>query len=342
MPAIPDATAWLVLLACVSLAGTLVAYRYALWRDLLDHPGERRSHFVATPRGGGIGIVIALLAAMGLLAFRDHAQAIDMALAAAGLLLVAGIGWLDDHRPLTPWSRLAVHAIASGLLAVIAFRSGGQVLPALFAFALAMVLVNIWNFMDGIDGIASLQALVVAVACALLASDASARWLSLALGAACVGFLPMNLLRARIFLGDVGSGALGYLLALTMMLAATGKDGGTLPSTWGLLLLPASAFFLDAALTLGARIVRGERWWTPHVGHAYQRWARMLGSHWPVTFAYATWAIAGCVLALANQDAAGASIMYVGSAWYLGGGILWLWFQSYCGRRSGLPGKESE
>jgi UDP-N-acetylmuramyl pentapeptide phosphotransferase/UDP-N-acetylglucosamine-1-phosphate transferase len=342
MSAIPDASIWLVLLACISLAGTLVAYRYALWRDLLDHPGERRSHTVATPRGGGVGIVIALLVAMGLLAFRDHAQAIAMVLAATGLLLVAGIGWVDDHRPLTPWSRLAVHAIASGLLATIVFRAGGLVLPALFAFALAMVLVNIWNFMDGIDGIASLQALVVAVACALLADDASARWLSLALGAACAGFLPMNLPRARIFLGDVGSGALGYLLALAIVLAATGESGGMLPSTWVLLLLPASAFFLDAALTLGSRIVRGERWWTPHVGHAYQRWARMLGSHLPVTFAYAAWAIAGCVLALASQDAAGASIMYVGGAWYLGGGILWLWCQSYSGRRSGLPGKQSE
>ena len=342
MRAILDTAAWLVVLAGISLAGTLAAHRYASWRDLLDHPGERRSHGVATPRGGGVGIVLALLAAMGVLAFRDHAQAIGMALAATGLLLVAGIGWLDDHRPLTPWSRLAVHAIASCLLAVVAFRAGGHLAPALFAFALAMVLVNIWNFMDGIDGIASLQALVVAIGCALLANDVPARWLSLALGAACAGFLPMNLPRARIFLGDVGSGALGYLLALAMMLAAIGEGRATSPSTWMLLLLPASAFLLDASLTLGSRIVRGERWWTPHVGHAYQRWARRLGSHQPVTFAYAAWAIAGCVLALASQDRAGASIMYIGSAWYLWGGILWLRFQSSCGRRSGLPGKQSE
>src|SRR3546814_17971989 len=73
------------------------------------------------------------------------------------LLRVAGIGWLDDHRPLTPWSRLAVHAVASCLLGIVAIGAGGQFASALFAFVLAMVLVNIWNFMDGIDGIAALQ-----------------------------------------------------------------------------------------------------------------------------------------------------------------------------------------
>jgi UDP-N-acetylmuramyl pentapeptide phosphotransferase/UDP-N-acetylglucosamine-1-phosphate transferase len=338
---LPGATAWLALLAGISLLGTVIARRYALRRDLLDHPGERRSHVVSTPRGGGIGIVFAMLVAMGALAWRDHGQAAAMALAATGLLLVAGIGWLDDHRPLSPWPRLAVHAIAACLLGAVAYRASGQAEAALFAFALAMVLVNIWNFMDGIDGIASLQALVVACACALLARDPSSRWLSLALAAACLGFLPMNLPRARIFLGDVGSGALGYILALAMVLAATGTGRPASLSTWMLVLLPASAFLVDAALTLVSRIVRGERWWTPHVGHAYQRWARVVGSHWPVTFAYAVWAAAAGVLACMSRDWSEPSIMYVGSAWYLGGGILWLWFQLHHDHRSGLPGKKS-
>src|SRR5690606_4329325 len=168
MHGLPATAGWLVLLAGISLAGTLAARRYAIGRELLDHPGERRSHVVATPRGGGIGIVLAMLVAMGLLAFEDRSQAVAMALSAAGLLLVAGIGWLDDHRPLSPWSRLVVHAVAACLLGVVAIGAGGQLALALFAFVLAMVLVNIWNFMDGIDGIAALQALVVAGACALL------------------------------------------------------------------------------------------------------------------------------------------------------------------------------
>ena len=327
MPSTSGVAGWMALLFCISLAGTLAARRYALWRDLLDHPGERRSHVVSTPRGGGIGIVLALLVALVVVACRNHHQAVAMVLAATGLLLVAGIGWLDDHRPLTPWSRLVVHAFAAGLLGVLAYRASGQLPAALIAFALAMVLVNIWNFMDGIDGIAAMQALIVACAFALLARDPLSRWASMALAAACLGFLPLNLVKARIFLGDVGSGALGYGIALAMTLSATGSDA-TSPSTWALLLLPLSAFLLDALLTLASRIVRGERWWTAHVGHAYQRWARVLGRHWPVTLAYTLWAMAGSILAWLVSDRSEATIMAACVTWYLGGGIPWLWFQS--------------
>src|SRR5690606_36449123 len=152
-------------------------------------------------------------------------QAVALTAAGIGLLLVAGIGWLDDHRPLSPWSRLAVHALTAGLLAGVAWHASGQPAVSIVAFALAMALVNIWNFMDGIDGIAATQALVVACACALPGSDPLVRCLARALAAACLGFLPLNLLRARIFLGDVGSGALGYALALVMALAIGAASG---------------------------------------------------------------------------------------------------------------------
>lgn len=329
---------WLLFFFGLSLAGTLYARGYAAKRDLYDHPGERRSHVVPTPRGGGIGIVLAGLVAMLVVAWVVPGQAGVMIAAGAGLLLVAAIGWLDDHRPLPAWPRLVVHAMTALLLAAIAWRASGQVPVALGTFLLAMVLVNIWNFMDGIDGIAATQAVVVACACALLAQGQLVYWLSLALAAACLGFLPMNLVRARIFLGDVGSGALGYLLALVMLLAAL-ELGPARPGTWIVLLLPPSAFLLDATLTLGARMVRGERWWTPHVGHAYQRWADRSGRHWPVTLAYTLWAIAGSVLALWARDRPIAFIMSTGIAWYLGGGIPWLWLQSR--RNKGLPGKRN-
>src|SRR3546814_12342328 len=84
-----------------------------------------------------------------------------------------------------------------------------------------------------------------------------------------------------MFLGEVGSGALGYALALVIVLAAGGSGEASSPAAWMLLLLPPSAFLVDAALTLAARIFRGERWWTPHVAHAYQRWAKALGRHFP-------------------------------------------------------------
>lgn len=334
---------WLASCFGIALGGAFVARRYALWRDLVDHPGERRSHSVATPRGGGIGIVLALFVALAVAACRVPQQAVALTVAGIGLLLVAGIGWLDDHRPLSPWSRLAVHALAAALLAGVAWHASGQPAVALAAFVLAMVLVNIWNFMDGIDGIAATQALVVACACALSSPDPLARWLALALAAACLGFLPLNLVNARIFLGDVGSGALGYALALVMTLviaAASGTGPEPSVSAWLLVLLPPAAFLVDASLTLATRIVRREHWWTAHVGHAYQRCSRRIGRHWPVMLGYTAWAVAGAVLALSIHDRPVALMISAGIAWYLGGGILWLWLQSRCSK--GLPGKKNE
>src|SRR5690349_3648891 len=104
---------WLVVHFCIGVAGTWLARRYALMRSLIDQPGERRSHSVATPRGGGIAIVISLLVAAVALGVRQPEQAPLMLAFGIGLLMVAGIGWVDDHRPLSPWIRLGVHALAS-------------------------------------------------------------------------------------------------------------------------------------------------------------------------------------------------------------------------------------
>ncbi len=284
MPPLP---LWAVAHFLVAALGTWLARHYALRRQLLDQPGERRSHSTVTPRGGGIGIVAALLLGVGWLAFvpaQSHRESMGFGI---GLVLVAGIGWLDDHRPLSPWPRLAVHAVAAALLAWSTWRGGGAWWLALAAFLAAMALTNIWNFMDGIDGIAASQAMIAAVSVVPLLRGSPPGWLALALFAACCGFLPFNFPRARIFLGDVGSGALGYALAALLSSAAMRS-----PPASPLLLLPLMPFMVDAGLTLASRILRGERWWTPHVEHAYQRLARRCG-HVPVTLGYACVGVLG-------------------------------------------------
>ena len=188
----------------ISATGTAWAIVYARRRGMLDQPGERRSHATATPRGGGIGIVIALLLALGLLGWwRDAPSWWSMA---AGLLLVASVGWWDDHRPLPIVVRLGAH-VAAGLALALGLHLQGAGLPAVLA-ALVLVpgLVNAWNFMDGIDGLAASQALLCATGLACLLAGP---WqlLGFVMTAACLGFLPFNLPPARIFLGDVGSGA---------------------------------------------------------------------------------------------------------------------------------------
>lgn len=301
----------------VACAGTWLARRYALRRRLIDQPGERRSHQVATPRGGGIAIVLALLPLLAWLAWRTPAERTLFATVAAGLMLVAGIGWLDDHRPLSPWLRLGVHALASACLA-FGVAAGAGMAGAVVAFVVAMVLTNAWNFMDGIDGLAASQALLVAVACALWAGGDATALVAIALAAACAGFLPFNLPPARIFLGDVGSGALGFLLAALLATLAP-RDWRAAP----LLLLPVSAFVLDAGFTLLSRVRAGERWWLPHTSHAYQRWARRLGRHGPVTAAYAAWTLGVSLLMLAGKGAGAAFTMLVLAGCCLAGAAAW-------------------
>jgi len=150
----------------LSAAGAAWAIAYARRRGMVDEPGERRSHATATPRGGGIGIAIAALLALGLSGWWRDAP--SWGSIAAGLLLVAGVGWWDDHRPLPIMLRLGAH-VGAGLALAWGLHLQGAGLPAVgAALILVPVLVNAWNFMDGIDGLAASQALLCASGLACL------------------------------------------------------------------------------------------------------------------------------------------------------------------------------
>ncbi|MBY6280256.1 MraY family glycosyltransferase [Stenotrophomonas maltophilia] len=276
---------WLVMgallaLALLSAVLTWAARSYALRQQLMDQPGERRSHSVATPRGGGIAIVISLLvtAAVAIWAWPESTPTVLVA--SLGLVLVAGIGWWDDHKPLPAMRRLLVHFIAAALLAGLVKVNGGSWLLAALVLLFTASLINIWNFMDGINGIAASQAVV-----AMLGLAPVLPWpyslAAVALGLACLGFLPFNFPRARIFMGDVGSGALGYAVAAVLALASVRTD-----INWILLLVPVSPFLVDAGFTLLARIISGQRWMEPHTQHVYQRAVQAGASHPQVTGMY--------------------------------------------------------
>lgn len=268
--------------AVVSALGTTWAVGHARRHGLVDVPGERRSHQVTTPRGGGIGIVIACLICLIAMVWQgiDHS---GWLLIAAGFVSVSGIGWFDDHRSLPALPRLGVHVLAASLLAAFLHLGGAGSVICMMGFALAMVLINVWNFMDGINGLATSQALLCGMTLALLPGF-TAPVLGVVLAGACLGFLPFNFPHARIFMGDVGSGALGYLLAVLIAIAFTSSSA----QDWPLLLLAPLAMLMDSGLTLLWRLYRGDRWWQPHTEHAYQRWSRHRG-HVRVTLAYGLW-----------------------------------------------------
>ena len=270
----------MAMLALLSAVLTCGAIGYARARKLYDLPGERRSHTIATARGGGIAIVLVALTALAVAAVQLPQWRGHIAVFGLGLLAVAGIGWWDDHRPLSARVRLYVHVGASLLLAGLALRITQSPLIALCGFALSVCLINVWNFMDGINGIAASQAALVGVGFALLLP-----WpLSLpgwVLAAACLGFLPFNFPRARIFMGDVGSGALGYLVAGVWVFTAAHMQNSLVA-----LALPLVAFLGDAGLTLLRRVWAGERITQAHAQHLYQRLTQCGCSHAFVTTAY--------------------------------------------------------
>jgi Fuc2NAc and GlcNAc transferase len=285
----------LVLALCTLTASfglTWLIRRYALARNVLDVPNERSSHTVATPRGGGLAIVVAFLASvLGVAAL----TAIDARLLWAvfgGGIAVAGVGFLDDHGAVWAGHRLAVHVLASawalwwlGELPPTDFGFGAVEL-GWFGSGLALLFLvwflNLYNFMDGIDGIAGVEAIAIAGSATLIlywrGAPLDVVMLPTLLAAAAGGFLIWNWPPARIFMGDVGSGFLGLVIGI---LALSTVNRGFL-TVWVWLIL-FGAFFVDATVTLFRRVARGERAYEAHRSHAYQRLARHWGTHLPVT-----------------------------------------------------------
>lgn len=271
---------------------TGVIRKLAVTRGLLDVPNARSSHASPTPRGGGLAIAITVLAAVVLFGFSGLIQSgLTVALLVGGSS-VAAIGLLDDHRHVAAGARLAVHflaagccALALGFLPPLDFGVATWT-PGLAGTLIAVVFVvwflNLFNFMDGIDGIASVEAIsVAAIAAGLLAlsgGNPSTVRLLLVLAAAVAGFLIWNWPPARIFMGDVGSGFLGFALAAIAWSTMAAHE----LSSWVWLIL-VGTFFADATVTLARRWRRGEQLHLAHRSHAYQRLTRRFGSHQVVT-----------------------------------------------------------
>ena len=277
----------------VSWALTRAFRDYALRRGVLDTPNERSLHVQPTPRGGGAAIVVTTLAVLYPLAL---AGAVDWRVAfglwgAGGL--VAAIGFLDDHRHVPRPLRLVAHFTAAAVVLVSIGGAHQAVLsslavPGWIVWLLGILyvawIINLTNFMDGIDGLAASEAVTVSCGGALLyaivGAPADASILPLAFAAAACGFLIWNRPPAAVFMGDVGSGFVGLLLAAMSIHAATISAS----LFWGWLIL-LGTFVVDASITLMRRALRAERVYEAHRTHAYQHAAVRWGTHGRITVA---------------------------------------------------------
>lgn len=288
---------WLAFTTTVvlSVALTGIIRRYAQARNLMDIPNQRSSHTLATPHGGGVAIVLTFQFMMGILAFHGY-----LSTSSFWLYLVAGswialIGLMDDIYHIPARWRLLFHFAGSSF--AVYWLNGMPLLPIgsilldpgwlgqVSAVIFLVWLLNLYNFMDGIDGIAGIEAVTVCVGGVVmywLFGDSSSQWISpLILIAAILGFLFWNFPRARIFMGDTGSGYIGFIVGVFAIQAAWVVPEFVL--SWIVLM---GAFIVDATVTLVRRVIRGEKFYEAHRSHAYQYASRKYGSHVLVSLAF--------------------------------------------------------
>src|SRR6266550_4970244 len=215
----------LAVLSTYALTGWVL--RYAVSRSMLDIPNERSSHTTPTPRGGGLGIAGVTLSGIMCAAILGWIPVTTAIALGGGGLVIAAIGWLEDARRLAALPRLVCHLGAAawalywlGGLRQISFGSfswsAGGLGTVLGIFGIVGAL-NAYNFMDGIDGLAASEALVVGSiggGLLLVAGDVGLAFVAFLIAAAATGFLPWNWQPAKIFMGDVGSGLLGFYFAV--------------------------------------------------------------------------------------------------------------------------------
>ncbi len=271
-------------LALASFTGTKLYINYARQKAILDIPNERSSHALPTPRGGGVvftGIFLAVILACPF--FFPVETPLWLALSGGGLA-VAAVGWLDDAKSIPAWQRLGVHAAAVlwalwSLGGMPSLTLGFANLPlGTFGHVLAFIggvwMINLYNFMDGIDGLAAGEALLVSLAGAIFTRGSPVSFALLALAAPVFGFLVWNWSPAKVFMGDAGSGFLGFAF---FCFALYTENTNTLPLlAWAVLV---SVFATDATLTLIMRAKQRKRLSEAHRDHLYQQFIKAGWGH---------------------------------------------------------------
>jgi len=290
--------------ALFSLVLVVAVRRLTIRLHLFDRPNDRSSHTVPTPRCGGAGIVVAVIAGTAVLVRVTSAPSHSLVKLLAAAVLIAAVSLIDDLRTLSAAVRFPVHLIASAIVVMtIGYWQDAAAGHLLVHFGIAGALLtclwiagvtNVYNFMDGIDGIAGVQALTAGTAWAIIGLNAGAlpaAIMGAVIAAASLGFLFHNWPPARIFMGDVGSAFLGFLFAATPLLVP-------LRDSLARAILVLWPFLFDSTFTLLRRLRRRENIFAAHRSHLYQRLIISGRSHRFVTTLYGLLAVWGALAAI--------------------------------------------
>ena len=266
------------ILALCSYLGVYWVRRYAQARNVLDHPNQRSSHTVPTPRGGGL-IIVVLVLLTGLWASSQTGWNRSLIFLLGGAV-IAWLGWRDDLYSLSPRLRFGVQSMVAmlsifglGYFKIVTIPMLGDLPLGVIGIAITFLwiigLTNAYNFMDGIDGMAGGVALSAGVGWMWLASHMSTPlvlWIALAISAGSLGFLGHNWSPAKVFMGDVGSTFLGYSFAVLPLISSDQSGDALLIGT-----LLMWTIIMDAGVTFIGRLFKRENVFAPHRSHLYQR-----------------------------------------------------------------------
>lgn len=272
-----------IILLLLSFTLTYIIKNYYIKNAILEEVNERSSHIVPTPHGGGIAIVITWFVGIGYLYFNNQIES-DLFFALVMGIIISVVSYFDDIYDLSPKVRLLAQGVVAfgGLyfiggfdsLNFFVFNIDNQIITNVFAFLLIVWFINLYNFLDGINGYAGSEAIFLSIAGFLIFGGAHFG----VLGVATLGFLYWNWNKAKIFMGDVGSTLLGYNVAI-FTIYYVNQDSMNL---WIWIVL-FSLFWFDATLTLIRRKLNGEKLSQAHKKHGYQRLTQSGWSHYKVT-----------------------------------------------------------
>jgi Fuc2NAc and GlcNAc transferase len=309
----------------LSYVSCVLALSRAKKLGMIALPGERQSHQRATPTGGGLGLVLSIVMTTMMLELILSLPDFWWQKILPGVILLSIIGWRDDKAPVSSLLRLLVQLAVSIWLIGFGWWELSLTGAILFSAILIAVvgLMNVYNFMDGSNGMAGFQGVFAGVTMAILFQlngESSIALIALIVAAACVGFLPLNFPTARVFMGDVSSVPLGFIFAA---LSVYGVHTGSLSLPLSILIM--SVFLIDATLTLLSRAFRGEQWYTAHAQHIYQRLIAQGWSHQRVLVVYQAinviWVMPAIVLAKIYPQYAmlllGLTFLLLGTSWFI-------------------------
>ncbi len=265
--------------------------QYALKKDLLDIPNARSSHSVPTPRGGGLSIIIVLLLSAVASLFLPNAPVPLLVSLVLATVAYAILGWQDDKHDLPASIRFLFQLlIATIFTAWLAWYGTPEFTLSIAGIAIILSSVlwiawmaNLYNFMDGIDGISAVETIILGTTTSYwfaMSGAISIAIICIAVAGAALGFLRWNWSPAKIFMGDVGSLALGAFFAIMAMIGSS-----SLGIPFSAFLILYAVYLADSGVTLLRRMIKRERWWQAHRCHFYQRAVQSGYSHAQVSLA---------------------------------------------------------